>query len=81
LIASGGQDGLAKVFNTQSGKSIVSLKCCRRGETESSDDNPEETNTSGIESVLFSSPEINQLLTGTLDGTLTVWDLSTQVYE
>ncbi len=78
LIATGGQDGVAKIFNTQSGKSIASFQCSKKPSAQETEDD-EEPASRGVESVLFSQPAQNQLVTGTLDGTLNVWDISSQV--
>ncbi len=85
LVATGGQDGSAKIFNTQSGKSIATFQCSKKDAPEAGtsaakeEEEEEPTTAKGVEAVLFSQPEQNQLITGTLDGSLCVWDISSQV--
>ncbi|TRY61942.1 hypothetical protein TCAL_03720 [Tigriopus californicus] len=77
LIGTGGVDGSAKLFNTQSGKSIGTFMC---GTHSNDPDGDEEIDSkSTVESILFSKPEMNLMLTGTLEGTVNVWDLASQV--
>jgi WD40 repeat protein len=71
LLASGGVDGTAKLFNTQSGKSIGTFACGMK------QDDGESKST--VESMVFTRSEQNFLVTGSLDGLVSVWDLSTQV--
>jgi len=87
LIASGGADGVAKIFNVQSGKNIgifVHGKPSSNQQQMASSSNddviPEiEHNKSTVEALLFSPAEQNMLITGTLEGNISVWDISSQV--
>ena len=73
LIALGNVDGEVKIFNIQSGKVVAHFQNAKRHNEENDDFNE------AIESVLFSTPEGNQVITGNLEGMLSVWDLSSQV--
>jgi hypothetical protein len=42
-------------------------------------DEVESTSRSAVEAVLFSPADPNQLITGTLEGVVTTWDISTHV--
>lgn len=92
LIASGGVDGKSKLFHVQSGKTIGTFSCGGSGsgavKDAGSNDNPDVEgdpteqgvdSNSTVESVIFTKPETNYLITGSLEGVLNVWDLSTQV--
>eukprot|EP00095_Tigriopus_kingsejongensis_P003273 maker-scaffold675_size187964-snap-gene-0.28 protein:Tk03273 transcript:maker-scaffold675_size187964-snap-gene-0.28-mRNA-1 annotation:"hypothetical protein DAPPUDRAFT_187565" len=74
LIGSGGVDGTAKLFNIQSGKNIGTFKCGSKDE-----DSEEVDSKSTVEATLFSKPEMNLLITGTLEGTINIWDLASHV--
>lgn len=99
LLATGGADGVAKVFNVQSGKNIATFVHGNRGSgrnaersastsaaaegAEGGDASSEssERGESTVESILFNSADTNNLtlLTGTLDGNVSVWDVSSHV--
>ena len=85
LVASGGVDAVAKLFNTQSGKNIGAFDCGKSGGSGGSssmaEEDPDEAVESGnaCESVLFAKPEMNYLLTGTLSGRITVRIFTTKL--
>lgn len=86
LLATGGADGLAKIFNVQSGKNIGTFVHGKRdasgGAGEAGQSSESESGVRGestVEALLFSSTEQNLLLTGTLEGNVTVWDVSSHV--
>ena len=79
LVALGNVDGEVKIFNVQSGKVVAHFQNSAKKSKIDEDYNQEEANNEAIESVLFSTPEGNQVITGNLDGMLSVWDLSSQV--
>jgi len=72
LIGSGSVDCTAKIINSQSGKVIATFECGK-----SSEANQEENNDS-VESVSFSSVQ-SLFATGTVDGSIEIWDISTQM--
>ena len=77
ILASGGVNGIAKMYNTQTSKPIGTLVCAASNsrETEESD----MPNKTTVEAVLFSNLDQNTIITGTLSGIVTIWDVSTQV--
>lgn len=79
LIGSGGADGLAKIFNLQSAKNIATFVHGKPVTSQSNDDVITEHCKSTVEAVLFSPAEQNLLVTGTLEGNVSVWDISSQV--
>ena len=93
LIASGGVDGKSKLFHVQSGKTIGTFTCISgkssgasaastSAETPDVEGDPTEQgvdSNSTVEAVIFTKPETNYLITGSLEGVLNIWDLSTQV--
>ena len=75
LIAAGSAEGEILVINTSNGKKIASFSAKKRPGA-----SPDESSGSNsIESLLFSPPELNQLISADVDGNFTVWDLSSQV--
>ena len=74
LVASGGSDGMAKLHNVGSGKTLASFVCGGGAKEEE-----EEQKGQSVEAVLFTKSEQNFLVTGSLDGVINVWDLATQV--
>lgn len=79
LVASGGSDGMAKLFNIQSGKNVASFAHGKAASASSSDADPDEVGKSTVEAVLLSPPDQNILITGTLEGTVSIWDIASQV--
>jgi WD40 repeat protein len=83
LLASGGVDGIAKIYNVFSGKNIGAFDCRKSKKSdddlEAGDDGVGLSASSTVESVLFTRAEQNILVTGSLEGVVAVWDLSTQV--
>ncbi len=85
LVASGGVDGVARLFNLQASKGIGAFVCgggrgaerIAEGNGDGGEDEEEVSSKSTVESVLFS--EQNVLVTGSLEGVVNVWDISTQV--
>ena len=70
----------------QAGKNLTSLVCATAPSSASNEPGPssadgdeESAPKTAVEAVLFSASEANQLITGTLEGTVTVWDISTHV--
>jgi len=78
ILATGGVDGLAKVLNVNTGKNIAAFDCRGSKEREQAEDSAEDS-TSTVEALLFSPAEQNLLITGSLEGLISVWDLSSQV--
>ena len=78
LIASGGADGIAKIFNVQSGKNIGMFVHGKSGQSSSSE---ESEGKSTVEALLFSPTDKNLLVSGTLDGHVSVWDVSSQIMK
>lgn len=77
LIALGSVEGEVKIFNVLSGKIVGHFQNAKRSNND--EEQQEESYSEAVESVLFSTPEGNQLVTGSLNGLLSVWDLSSQV--
>jgi hypothetical protein len=70
----------------QAGKSLYSFVCASPPSASTSSaaatddsDEVESTSRSAVEAVLFSPADPNQLITGTLEGVVTTWDISTHV--
>ena len=78
LIALGSVEGEVKIFNVISGKIVGHFQNAKQS-SNNDDAEQEESYSEAIETVLFSAPEGNQLITGSLNGLLSVWDLSSQV--
>lgn len=82
LVGTGGADGLAKLYNLQSSKVVGTFVC---GETKSEGEEEEGDRAAAVESLLFSRGGANDrsgqnlLVTGTLNGAVNIWDISTQV--
>merc|ERR1719511_25195 len=76
ILASGGVNGVTKIFNTSTGKTIGNLLCESSNTQDSESDTP---STTTVEDILFSSCDHNVLITGTLNGKVTIWDVSTHV--
>ena len=76
ILASGGVNGVTKIFNTSTGKTIGNLLCGGSNTQDSDSDTP---STTTVEDILFSSCDHNVLITGTLNGKVTIWDVSTHV--
>ena len=72
LLVTGSLDGTAKLFHLGTGKNIGTFGV--PNQTSDNDSVPE----SAVESVLF-SPENQTFVTGSLNGDVTVWDISSQV--
>lgn len=85
LLASGGVDGVARVFSLHSSKTVGTYVCGRNGGGEKDggggEDDESAVSRSTVEAVLFSprGSEQNLLVTGSLEGVVNVWDMSTQV--
>ncbi len=84
LIASGGVDGVAKLYSLQSSKVVGCFQCGAesgegsKGEEDGDDDQVSSKAT--VESVLFgSAKDQSVLVTGSLEGIVNIWDMSTQV--
>ena len=74
IFASGGVDGVAKIHNAQTGKNLGAFDC--RGPSQSDGapnraDDEDEESSSAVEAMLFTPPEDNFLVTGSLQGTVT----------
>jgi len=76
ILASGGVNGITKIYNTTTGKTIGNLLCGGSNSQETDSDIP---NTTTVEAIVFSNGEHNVVVTGTLSGKVTIWDVSTQV--
>jgi len=82
LLATGGSDGLVKIFNVQSGKNIGTFVHGHSRNAEpagAAGGSGENVDKSTVESLLFSQSEQGLLVAGTLDGYVTVWDVSSHV--
>ena len=77
VLASGGVNGVVKMYNTQTGKAIGTLVCSASNSKEVEENGMPKTTT--VEAVLFSNVDQNIVVTGTLDGIVTIWDVSSQV--
>ncbi|EFX86282.1 hypothetical protein DAPPUDRAFT_187565 [Daphnia pulex] len=71
LIVSGSFDSTAKLYNSQTGKLLCTLSCVGVGGSE---------DQSSVEAVSF-CPEtsVNLVVTGTLSGKISCWDIPTQI--
>jgi len=78
LIAAGSADGDIVIVNHQNGKIVANFSSKKR-QSNSINEDEEESGNNSIESIIFSTPETNQLLTADIDGNLMVWDLSSHV--
>merc|ERR1719400_321553 len=76
ILASGGVNGVTKLFNTSTGKTIGNLLCGSSTSQDADSDQPIKTT---VEAILFSNGDHNLVVTGTLSGKVTIWDVSTQV--
>ena len=76
ILASGGVNGVTKLFNTSTGKTIGNLLC---GSSNSQDADSDKSIKTTVEAILFSNGDHNLVVTGTLSGKVTIWDVSTQV--
>ena len=75
----------------QAGKSLSTFVCAtgpssaaassssEKTPTEEGDDEVESSTKTAVEAILFSPADGNQLITGTLEGVITIWDVSTRV--
>ena len=83
LVASGGVDGAARIYSLQSSKGIAAFACggsATEEQSSSAEEEEEVSSRSTVETVLFGkSQEQNILVTGSLEGIVNVWDVSTQV--
>ena len=73
LIAAGSAEGEVVVINNQNGKILANFASKKRTNQN------EDEGSNSIESVIFSPPEVNQVMAADVDGNLTVWDLSSHV--
>ena len=73
LIAAGSAEGEVVVVNNQNGKILANFASKKRTNQN------EDEGSNSIESVIFSPPEVNQVMAADVDGNLTVWDLSSHV--
>jgi len=78
IIAVGSAEGEVVIVNHQTGKIVANFSSKKR-QSNSINEDEEENGNSSIESLIFSTPETNQLLTADVDGNLMVWDLSSHV--
>lgn len=90
VLATGGVDGVAKISST-AGKSLSTFVCAtgpspaaassssEKPSTEDENDEVESSTKTAVEAILFSPADGNQLITGTLEGVVTIWDVSTRV--
>lgn len=75
LIAVGSAEGEVVIVNNQNGKIVANFSSKKRQANE----DEEESASNSIESLIFSTPETNHLLSADVDGNLIVWDLSSHV--
>jgi len=75
LIAVGSAEGEVVIVNNQTGKIVANFSCKKRQTNE----DEEESGSNSVESLIFSTPETNHLLTADVDGNFMVWDLSSHV--
>ena len=64
LIAVGSAEGEVVIVNNQSGKIVANFSCKKRQTNE----DEEESGSNSVESLIFSTPETNHLLTADVDG-------------
>jgi len=81
LVAAGHVDGTARVYNVQTGK-VVATFACGQGPSQAPDEGEDDQNEDAgrtVESVLFGSlGDAAVLITGTLEGSVSIWDLGAQ---
>ena len=69
IIAVGSAEGEVVIVNHQTGKIVANFSSKKR-QSNSINEDEEENGNSSIESLIFSTPETNQLLTADVDGNL-----------
>ena len=67
IIAAGSAEGEVAIVNHQTGKIVANFSSKKR-QSNSINEDEEENGNSSIESLIFSTPETNQLLTADVDG-------------
>ena len=68
IIAAGSAEGEVAIVNHQTGKIVANFSSKKRQSSNSINEDEEENGNSSIESLIFSTPETNQLLTADVDG-------------
>jgi len=77
LIAAGSAEGEVAIVNNQNGKIVANFSSKKRQNNSTNED--EEMESNSIESLIFSTPETNQLISADVNGNLMVWDLASHV--
>ncbi|CAG2102511.1 unnamed protein product [Medioppia subpectinata] len=72
LIASGSLDSTAKLVNSQTGKVVATFQCSN-GSADTEDEGNDSVESVGLNSTL------SVLATGTVEGSVDIWDMSTQI--
>ena len=67
IIAAGSAEGEVVIVNHQTGKIVANFSSKKR-QSNSINEDEEENGNNSIESLIFSTPETNQLLTADVDG-------------
>ena len=80
LIVAGSAEGEVAIVNANSGKILACFSCGAGSKSANSDpEDPTASPAISVEAVLFTSPELNQVIAGDINGQITVWDLASQV--
>lgn len=77
LMATGSTDQYAKVFSSNSGKILCTFDCSTKTQNEDKDKEEDNDTENSVEAIGFSKVN-NYLATGTLNGMLSIWDISSQ---
>ena len=80
IIAAGSAEGEVAIVNHQTGKIVANFSSKKR-QSNSINEDEEENGNSSIESLIFSTPETNQLLTADVDGNFMgkIWYFVTKI--
>ena len=80
LVVAGSADGEIAILNANTGKILacLTLKSSPSSAAPAAT-SEEEEQSSSVEAVLFTAPELNQVIAGDINGNVTVWDLASQV--
>lgn len=79
LVVAGSAEGEVAIVNANSGKILASFACGAGSKSTSTDTEEAASNAISVEAVLFTSPELNQVIAGDISGQITVWDLASHV--
>ena len=79
LVVAGSAEGEVAIFNANTGKILGSFTLKPSPSATAATASDEDQTSSSIEAVLFTAPELNQVIAGDINGNVTVWDLASQV--